>query len=486
MSNLIAATQHSTPAYQDYQEDECNNVLFVRVSDASQRKLLSIAKYLQGEAAALGASLELNKISKITICRIDPPLALKRSFTLSSTELKQTLHLDSIYIKQNYCYVRCTLSGLLNNILTNKILDIKESAFFNLSCIYLPLGFLSQPLEAARQRVFLDKLKSSNDMIYFNSTDLRLVLANERFVMCRTGLIHSWLRASAVYSFTTIIGDQHSQEELAGAQKRLMNKVEQAENHASVSEQLKSTMQDTENDEIEILKHIRDGKEINEFTPKHKRDLTKDFPQLPNSLPHLAPILKRIPVSSIKSKTRADFDSSNLLVDLRPTDSDEEEYFDVAQDEESESVEDLSTPVSRLRNPPEPRFRTSRPQHVPRRRNVEYMNRKALDVTDLRQQSEEILTPKRGPVTSTPLPRSCIHQSVQIFEDTTEKIAKMKQNPENYTEDEFVTAIQDSFAALKTSLTRPGDSPDSKLDSAQTTGQSEYYTVDSPPNDDAW
>ena len=109
-----------------------------------------------------------------------------------------------------------------------------------------------------------------------------------------------------------------------------------------------------------------------------------------------------------------------------------------------------------------------------------------MDVTDLRQQSEEILTPKRGPVTSTPLPRSCIHQSVQIFEDTTEKIAKMKQNPENYTEDEFVSAIQDSFAALKTSLTRPGDSPDSKLDSAQTTGQSEYYTVDSPPNDDAW
>ena len=486
MSNLIAATQHSKPVYEDYQEDECKDVLFVRVSEASQRKLLSIAKYLQGEALALGANLELNQISKITICKIVPPLAIRRSFILSSNELKQALHLDSLYIKQNYCYVRCSLSGLLHNILSCKILDIKESAFFNLSCVYLPLGYLSKPLESPQQKVFLDKLKNSNDMIYISSTDLRLVLSDERFVLARTGLVHSWLRASAAYSFTTIVGDQHTQEELTGAQKRLVNKVEQAENHASISEQLKTSMQDTDSDEIQILKHIKDGKELTEFTPRHKRDLTKDYPPLPESLPHLAPVLRRIPVSSIKSKPRVNFDTSNLLVDLRTNDSDDEEFFDVAQEGESEPIEDLSTPVSRLRNPPESRFRNSRPQYMPHRRNMENMNRKAVDVTDLRQRSEEILTPRRGPVTSTPLPRERIHQSVLIFEGTTEKISKMKQNPEDYTEDDFVTAIQDSFAALKTSLSRPEGSSDSKHDGTQSAGQSEYYSVDCPPGDDTW
>ena len=123
---------------------------------------------------------------------------------------------------------------------------------------------------------------------------------------------------------------------------------------------------------------------------------------------------------------------------------------------------------------------------MPHRRNMENMNRKAVDVTDLRQRSEEILTPRRGPVTSTPLPRERIHQSVLIFEGTTEKISKMKQNPEDYTEDDFVTAIQDSFAALKTSLSRPEGSSDSKHDGTQSAGQSEYYSVDCPPGDDTW
>ena len=420
-------------------------ILFIRLNQTAEQRLSEICSFLKTEAAALGGLLKVAETTKLTICSLSPSLSIRRAFRLAPSDSRQSVFLDSVFVRDRYVFLRLSLSGVLTHVLANYMFADGESFVATMSNSFIPVGVFEKELSAHNLSLFLNKLKKSSSCLSFQSTDLRILFGGQRFVLAKSGNVHVWLKAESLYSFETMISKTSIMSDNK-LQDKLIKSALEAESLTELENKVaKSTFPTECDDDIQVLAHYYKDAPVIDSKPKRVSDPRI---RMPSHLPHIIPEIKKVNEGSSDVKT----DPRNILVDV-----DSDNYW---PDEDSSSGDrrpmkiksEPLTPVSRLKSATDTPFSTpfQSPGELAFNNNLE--KKLAEDGSYFRNQARALREPQ--PVTSTPGAK--VIQNLgnfrELLELTTSRMAELERDPSSENQEKAGLELARAFEALSSSF----------------------------------
>lgn len=420
-------------------------ILFIRLNQTAEQRLSEISLFLKTEAAALGGLLKVAETTKLTICSLSPSLSIRRAFRLAPSDSRQSVFLDSVFVRDRYVFLRLSLSGTLTHVLANYMFADDESFIATMSNSFIPIGVFEKELTAHNLSLFLNKLKKSSSCLSFQSTDLRIVFGGQRFVLAKSGNVHVWLKAESLYSFQTMISKTSIKSDNK-LQDKLVKSAIEAESLTEVENKVvKSTFPADCDDDIQVLAHYYQNAPVIDSKPKR---VSEPRIRLPSNLPHIVPEIRRVNEGFSPVKT----DPRNILVDVE---SDNYWPDDDSSSSDKRPIKIKSeplTPVSKIKSAADTPFSTpfQSPGELAFNNNLE--RELAKDGIYLRNQARAMREPQ--PMTSTPGAKVMenLGNFRELLERTSSKMAELEKDPSTENQEKAGLELARAFEALSSSF----------------------------------